>query len=1033
MNMTIRSGVRYALMTCALSALASPMVFAQGAPASNNQNQNQNAATTQLGKVEVTGTRIKRSSVETAQPVTIITAAQIRATGLATVGEVLQNITQAGDSLTPEGQVQSSNNSASTIDLRYLGSSRTLVLVNGKRWTPRLNGSVDLTALPASMIDHVEILQDGASAIYGSDAIAGVVNIITVHNFNGAEAHAYMGMYDNDYGGKSGWDGKTQEYDFTIGTSGSRGGIVVNAQYEENAPVFAENRAQSSPGGGFSQAKYEPGFVPPVLTIQSPQLAGQTFGGATCSKAGVCTMQVAAGPNFNPTTDNFVNRVQNVSYAPTQEGFTKAIQNSSIFFHAHYDLANNLTFTALAAYNTEDSSGQISSRLSGGEGGEAASSSGLPYGIGANNPYNPFGVDLVANKSQYCPNGTELGGVAVASCTPNYLVSTFGESLPGTLAYDRVSRDNIETKTFRMGFNGFFDAIGSEWDWDLGYNYGRTYDTARDTGFSDHSRLASQLDSPGVLPCNGPAQSAPGSTGTWQEINGKYFEILLPGCVPVNPFGGYNSVTGESAITPEMIAYNQVGPQFITSVTMRDYTGNITGQLVQLPAGPLSVAAGLEYLEQDGFESPSALLERCDLTLRCIQPTAGRTWTNAEYVEFNVPLLTDVPLAKSLSIDLANRWSQFSWQGGTSGTPGAGVKNRDHATTARAQIRWQPVTSLLLRGSWAQGFRAPSINDLYNSGGFSYNTLQDPCAPAAANGGWVAGTPLPSGCDGVVHVQNSAQIRRVVGGNPGLAPETSISRSAGFVYSPDWLPGLNFGADYYHIDIGKNIGTVPAQYVLDQCYIDSNPQYCSLIKLTGGNTIYQINNLDVNVGEAYTTGVDVNANYVFPETPVGSFRISTNWTFVRSFVTVVPDSQSPTGFESIEQSGFPQIPKRRGQVNLHWNFGNWSAVWNIQYIGKTFERCSATTIRLNQCSRPNSFDENTQTMGENQLGTTIYHDASVTYHVEPINTDFTFGIRNLFNKQYPVAHTARFPANSESSMGYRIPGRFFYARVGVKF
>lgn len=1029
MNRTVRDGVRYALMTCALSAFASPAVFAQSAQASATQNQNN--ATTQLGTVTVTGTRIKQTSVETAQPITIVTAAQIRASGFTTVGQVLQNITQAGESLTPAAQVQSSNNSASTIDLRYLGASRTLVLVNGKRWTPQLGGSVDLTALPASMIDHIEILQDGASAIYGSDAIAGVVNIITVHNFNGAEAHAYMGMRDNDYGGDSGWDGKTQEYDFTVGTSGQRAGVVVNAQYQESDAVFAQNRVQSSPGV-WTQTQYEPGFVPPTVTIQSPELARQNFGAATCSKAGVCTMQVATGPSSSPTTDNFVNRVRNVSYAPTEEGFTKPIENSSIFFHTHYDVASNLTFTALAAYNDEDSSGQIDSAWPAGLGG-AYKVNGAAYGIGANNPYNPFGKDLVANVSQYCPNGKELGGVAVPSCTPNYLLTQFNESIPGGQAYDRISRDHIETRTFRMGFNGFFDAIGSEWDWDLGYNYGRTYDTTQDTGYTDVSRLASQLDSPGVLPCNGPAQSAPGATGTWQEINGQYYQILLPGCVPVNPFGGYNSVTGESAITPAMVAYNQAVEQFITAVTMRDYTADITGQLAQLPAGPLSVAVGGEALEQDGFVSPGNLLQRCETTLRCIQPTAGRTWTHAEYFELEIPLLTDVPFAQSLSIDLANRWSQFTWQGGTQGTPDAGVKKGDHATTGRAQIRWQPTQDLLLRASWAQGFRAPSINDLYNAGGASYNTLQDPCAPAAENGGWVAGTPLPSGCGGVVHVQNGAQIQRLVGGNPGLTPERSISRSAGFVYSPNWLPGFNFGADYYNIDVGNNIGTVPAQYILDQCYIDNNSQYCNLITLAGGNTITLIKNIDVNVGEEYTNGVDVNASYSLPETSVGQFRISTNWTFVRSFVGIVPDVKSPTGFQAFEDAGYPQIPKRRGTVALNWDMGNWSANWNITYIGKVYESCSANTIQLNECSQPNSFDENTQTMGENELGTTIYHDAAVTYHVDPINTDFTFGIQNLFNKQFPVAHTVSFPANFESEMGYRIPGRFFYARVGVKF
>ena len=289
-----------------------------------------------------------------------------------------------------------------------------------------------------------------------------------------------------------------------------------------------------------------------------------------------------------------------------------------------------------------------------------------------------------------------------------------------------------------MGLNGVFNAIGSAWHWETGFNYGRTYDTAQDTGFTDIERLSEQLDSPGGQQCNGPGQSAPGSSGTWDNINGKYYQILIPGCVPINPFGGFNSVTGASAITPAMADWSQASNIFVTTVTMRDFTGDITGKLVNLPAGPLGVAAGVESLGEMGSEIPDTLIEQCLTSLRCIQPTFGRTWTYAEYLEANIPVLKDMPFAKSLSIDLANRWSQFRWQGGVAGTPGAGEMNGTSASTGRVQVRWQPVTDLVVRGSWAQGFRAPSVSDLYNAGGASYDILEDPCAPEAQGGDWAS-------------------------------------------------------------------------------------------------------------------------------------------------------------------------------------------------------------------------------------------------------------------------------------------------------
>lgn len=1028
MNRTIDSGVRYALMTCALSALASPAVFAQSALSGNAQNQN--TATTQLKSVEVTGTRIKRSNVETAQPITVITAKQIRETGVSTVAEVLQNITQAGSSLTREAEIQGKN-SATNIDLRYFGASRVLVLVNGRRWTPDLGGTVDLSSIPASMIDHIEILQDGASAIYGSDAITGVVNIITVKNFNGAEAHAYMGMYDNDYGGVTGWDGKKQLYSFTVGSSGTRAGIVVNAQYEENEPVWSKNRAQSREPIWTQGVHSANATRIGAFEVISPQLANQTLGSVSCTPKGACTFGIGGTPSNAPTFGSF-NTSNKVLYNTVRQiaGFT---ETNSIYAHLHYNIANNLTFTSTLAYNRQ--TGRLTLNPTPGSYGAGGryKMDGIGVGIGVDNPYNPFGVDLVGNAGQYCPDGKTLGGKPVASCTPNYLLN-FVDRILWEQGY-RYNDNHVGTETARMGLNGFFDAIGNEWDWDLGYSYGTVYSSQNSLNVNSAARVATALNSPGVAPCNGPAQAAPGATGTWQQINGAYYQILQPGCVPLNLFGGYNLATKSGSITPAMYNYIEVHDLVTNSITMRDYTGDVTGNLIQLPAGPLAVAIGGEYLEEDGFAHPDNVAIQHVVTSSGGANETGRTWTQAEYVEFNIPLLSDVPLAKSLNIDLANRWSQFSWMGGEPGTFGAGIKNHTHATTGRAQMRWQPSDSLLLRASWSQGFRAPSLDELYSGASQGFIVLQDPCAPDNQNGGWNPSTPLPSGCNGIVHQQPDNEIRVGTGGNPELRPETAITRSFGFVYSPSWLPGFNLSADYYDIDVGNEIGSVSGNYILDQCYVANVSQYCGRIT-TSGNIVSNINTVNGNIGEIYSHGIDVAATYAFPATPIGDFSASTNWTFVRSFVSVRPDSSNPTGFSSAEQAGFGRrrnaIPKARGQLSINWNLGNWSAVWNVQYIGHLFEACSGETKELSECSDPDAVDENTGTMGKNHLGTTIYNDAAVTYHVGSIDTDFTLGIRNLLNKQFPAALTA---ANNSMfpSAGYRIPGRFFYARIGVKF
>jgi iron complex outermembrane receptor protein len=482
-----------------------------------------------------------------------------------------------------------------------------------------------------------------------------------------------------------------------------------------------------------------------------------------------------------------------------------------------------------------------------------------------------------------------------------------------------------------------------------------------------------------------------------------------------------------------MAAWNQAAENFIQAVTMRDITGDITGKLINLPAGPLAAAAGAESLQNQGSEIPGNLLQECLTTLRCIQPTFGRTWTYAEYLELNIPILKDLPFARSVSLDLANRWSQFRWQGGTPGTPNAGIKNGTSASTGRVQLRWQPVQDLVVRGSWAQGFRAPSINDLYNSGGASYNILQDPCAPASQGGDLVAGQPLPPGC-GIQHEQDGTRIQTATGGNPLLTPEKAISKSAGFTYSPHWIDDFSFGADYYDIDLTNEIGTVPAQYILNECYVKQSPQNCGLITVTGGS-VTLIENIEQNIGGEHTSGVDVNANYGLGPTFLGQFSFNTTWTFVRTFIEDLPSATSISGFQSVQELSYAanHVPKLRGNVGINWSKGDMSAMWNITYIGKIFENCSALTTQLNECSLPGTVYPPTGSKGEHELNRVIYNDATFTYNIEPIKTDVTLGVQNVFNQSFPLEYTAGAPPNLDGEMGYRIPGRYIYARVGVKF
>ena len=255
---SLQHAVQRALYAGLIPLAAAPAAFAADQVASSSAATD--TSTAQLGKIEVTGTRIKRTDVETAQPVSVITQSQIKASGLTSIGDVLQQVSSFGAALNT--QFNNGGDGETRLDLRNLTPVRLLVLLNGQRVDAGIGGAVDVNNIPSAIIDHVEVLQDGASAIYGSDAISGVVNIITVKNYNGAEANAFLGEFDgkNDGGG---WDGKTQEYDFTIGTSGDKSGIVMNVAYVNQSPMFAGNRSISKEpligGGNASGSSGAPG------------------------------------------------------------------------------------------------------------------------------------------------------------------------------------------------------------------------------------------------------------------------------------------------------------------------------------------------------------------------------------------------------------------------------------------------------------------------------------------------------------------------------------------------------------------------------------------------------------------------------------------------------------------------------------------------------------------------------------------------------------------------------------------------------
>lgn len=1005
---TAKDSVREALLAAMMSAAAPPAL-------AGDSDQSANASdVAQLGKIEVTGTRIRRTEVETAQPVTIITVKEIKATGLTSVGDILNTLPQVRSVL--NSQVNNGNDGSTTIDLRYLGSNRVLVLVDGRRWIGGVKNQVDFNTLPASIIDHIEILQDGATAIYGSDAISGVVNVITVKNYDGAEANAFWGTYHGD--GHT--DGRAQTYDFTLGTASDRSAVTMNAGYTNLDGLSAADRNISKEpflgSTGTALAILGSTRTPAGRFRIVPVVTGSCPGAATLNPQGYCNMTLIRFPAA-PSLSNFrdFHVADRFNYAPFNY-LVAPNETTNLYVQDHYDLADNVTFTSELLSTHRDSVQQLAQGVVD-IGARGSTVGGAPINIDKTNPYNPFGVTLTSNTQDPC--------LTASSC--DLLLSIgrrFVENGP------RVLHDSQQAFHFAGGFKGFFSMLDGEWDWDTSAGYSRQSETISERGATNLLHLAQGL---------GPAFNA--GTASSPDFKCGTPKNTVAGCVPIDLFGGAGT------LTPAMTQWLALSTHDVIDFEQRDYTANLTGTLFNMPAGPAATAIGTEYLEADGFVHPDSSSVGGLNAEGTSTPTDGRQTTESEYVEFDLPLLANRPFAKDMDLDVAERWSQFKWNGGTPSLVTSSVIHRENASTGRVALKWQTSDALLLRASWSQGFRLPSISELFLNQSTVSLFTPDPCAktPFTWNGNpatYPPGCPRTTSGSPNPHNQPDLDVNTVVGGNASLKPEKSTSRTAGFVYNPDWLQGFDFSADYFKIEVLQYVSSLSGATILSECYFAQVPAACTLITIKSGE-ISSIQASNQNVGSELTEGVDLGTHYKFTTATLGDFKLEADVTFNKIFNTVLPNTSSPKSFAANKLSGWAvasgskafAYPKQKADVSVAWNYGTWTTTYTVRYTGPMWELCNFGPSLA--CSDP-TYSPNEQLPilgpavgpGRNHLGAVTYHDINVTIHMDAWSADFSLGVRNLFGKQPPTSTTAY--ANSYIPF-YDVPGQFLYGRLGAKF
>ncbi len=943
---SLTTAVRYALTVGAF--VAAGAVFAQEAPASTDQATPEQAKSLQT--VVVTGSRIRSIDLVTQQPVFTLDRAEIQKQGFVTVDDILQHISSI--SIGSTRATNNGNDGRATISLRDLGSARTLVLVNGHRWLQTLDGNVDLTTIPVAVIDHVDVLKDGASTLYGSDAIAGVVNIITRDRMDGAEANVYWGQFQQG-------DGTNKTADFTVGANTDRSSLIFSVGYLKGDAVSMGNRALTR--------DIYPGF--PGVGNSSYGDHGSIFNLTTGKR-------LALNPGGDPRNiadyHPYVGAIDGYNYQPNNYLLTPT-ERQNMFVQSNYRLTDDISWKTTAAYNVRKSSQQLAPS---------------PIGIGVGSPYNtnaPFSLD---KDSYYNPTGEDVG-----------VNRRFVE------APRRFSQDNQNVHMY-TGLDGVFSLGERGFNWDVGFDYNHSSNLATTHGLVNMLALKSAtgpsfMDTDGIVKCGTPGN-------------------IIDGCTPINMLGE------KGAITADMLKYVGYVDKESSGNRSLDWTANLSGDIVELPAGMMQFATGWERRDENGYDTPDSFTASGNSSGNALAPTRGGYTLNEYYAEISAPLLKDMPGAQQLSIDVSARHTDYE-----TGT----------TTNDKYGVMWKPIQDLLVRATFGHGFRAPSVNNLFGGLSDDYANFNDPCdmtSGKAASDASVKAACIAAGVpDGYEQIATGGyggqtQIPFKAGSNPDAQPEKSLSRTLGLVWSPSFITGLDASLDWYHIRITNSISQPDATTVLNQCYVQGNPAFCDKItRSTSSLALGQVLRADetvANLGSTDVEGYDFNVNYRFPETSFGKFRAGIDSTYLVRYDTKVTPDQVILG-----NVGFADFFRFRANTVLDWSLGDFGATWNMRFQSSARFDCSAPDFNGPSdpgahCNMPDYISPLNGVQPLARVGAFTYHDMQFRWSA-PWNATFSVGVNNAFNKK-PVSiydSTRTFPEY------YDISGRFYYVRYNQKF
>lgn len=772
-----------------------------------------------------------------------------------------------------------------------------------------INGqSVDLNLIPISAIERIEILKDGASSIYGSDAIAGVVNIILKKHFDGMEVETF-------YGASSREDLRTQTASFSFGQSFEKSNLYFNTSYFDQGPIFSQNRLLSANADGRAQGGIDLRssatpyaritLADPIPYILSTQGDGTPY------------------PGTDPSHYRHVTQNDLYNYRELTHAFLPS-QQKSLFITTDYEITPSLMGYLEMAYSKTTTLNQLAPTPL------FTAFEDIDLTVSANNIYNPFNQDI----SDVRRRMLELG--------------------------PRISTHRYDMRDFIIGF----ESQRTHGAWSLSYAQSISRSGEINTGMLNAQRVQRALGD--STNCRG---------------------LSIDGCEPLNLFGPPDSI-------------NDAQKHYILTETgaegknrLSSLSANFLRTIGYMPAGDIKIAAGIESRRETINQNPDTQ-RAAGIIIGGINlgASSGERMIHELYCELLLPVTQNENLNNRVELEISGRYSSYSDFG--------------NSTNPKLGVRFYPHDGMLFRATYSEGFRAPTLYELFASEQQSFDQIADPCT-------YPASVDVLPGCS-LLADSSRTQIQTVTGGNTSLIAEKAQSYTLGFVWAPEKNQGWNFSLDLYRIE-QQNVVDSSAQFIVNQnAFLGT---FRDLVIRDNNGNIVKIIATNLNIGIREILGADLNLTYAWTHTQYGKFAFAFNAAHINRFLDQIdptaPRENLAGHFFDASSEGNGALPKWKSNIGLSWVRNDWDIYYSIHYISPLME----TIPRISTMRR---------------IGSWMIHDIQFSQFIPySMNTRITVGIDNLFDQSPPFVASAL--NDNFDARTYDLTGRFFYLRLKKEF